>query len=237
MNYNHYFPRSSLRTVFLLMDLEIPMKNILCLIIVSSFWCVFCSGCEKKVRISDTPGNGSLYEDPGNTGTPKGIGIESQDIIAMTDKMTRDMLATPSITQHSTPPRIVIDASYFRNESFSHININLITDRLRVELNRAAEGRVVFLSRHLADMTENEYKLEENGVVTEGTQGETKQAFGYDYRLGGRIASLDTIDNQTNVKSRYYQITFELVERGSGVIVWNGISEIKKSALDNISYR
>jgi hypothetical protein len=74
--------------------------------------------------------------------------------------------------------------------------------------------------------------LEVSGMVSEGTQGETKQALGFDYRLGGEIVSIedDGADPKTGAQSRYYQITFELMERGSTVIVWSGIYEFKKTA-------
>lgn len=211
------------------------IQPLVLMLFISTFICLF--GCDSKVRIDDTRGRGTLMEDPGTRGAIAGVGMESQDIVSVTDKMMRDILATAAITRQSTPPRVVIDSSYFRNESSSIINKNLLTDRLRIELNRAANGRMVFLARHLASMAEKEYRLEEEEIVTEGTQGETKQALGYDYRLGGRIASLDMADPRSGTLSRYHQITFELVERGSGVIVWSGIYELKKSAQDDIIYR
>ena len=133
--------------------------------------------------------------------------------------------------------RVVVDSQYFRNESSQIINKNLLTDRLRTELMRAANGRMTFIARHAADMTEDERVLEQEGVVTGGSQGKTKAALGYDYRLGGRIASLDAVDARTGRKSRYFQITFELVERGSSAIVWSGAYEFKKSVQDDILYR
>jgi hypothetical protein len=213
------------------------MKNFCLLICMLVLVGAICTGCDPQVRIDGTRGRPTLVEDPGTRGVVAGVGVESQDIVSVTDKMMRDILATPAITRHSTPRRVVVDSAYFRNESSSIINKNLFTDRLRIELNRAANGRMIFLARHLADMTEKEYILEEEEIVTEGTQGETKQAFGYDYRLGGRIASLDMVDSRKGFLSRYHQITFELVERGSGVIVWSGIYELKKSAQDDIIYR
>lgn len=198
---------------------------------------VICTGCDSQVRIKDERGRPTTSEDPQSPGLLRGVGMESQDIVSVTDKMMRDILANSAITGHLIPPRVVIDSSYFRNESSSIINKNLFTDRLRVELNRHANGRMVFLARHHADMTEREYRLEEEEIVTEGTQGETKQAFGYDYRLGGRIASIDMADPRTGVLSRYHQIVFELVERGSGAIIWSGIYELKKTAQDDIIYR
>jgi PBP1b-binding outer membrane lipoprotein LpoB len=201
--------------------------------------CLFiASGCATyTTRVDNAPGRPTHYEDPGSPGALSGVGIESQDIISVSDRMMRDILSTPVFASCKTPPRVVIDSAYFYNESSSVVNKNLFTDRLRTELNRAANGRMIFLARHLAEMTENESGLEKKSVVTEGTQGPTKDALGWDYRLGGRIASIDATEPRTGAKSRYHQTTFELVERGSGVIVWSNTYEFKKSAQEDILYR
>ena len=195
------------------------------------------AGCTSTTRVPNEPGRGTVYDDPSTSGRVTGVGIESQDIVSVIDEMVRDILATPTVAGYSTPPRIVVDAYYFRNESSSTVNKNLFTDLLRTELNRAAAGRLLFLAREHAGMTEKERILEEEKIVTGGTQGPTKPAYGYDYRLGGRIASLDAIDPRTGLTTRYHQITFELIERGSGVIIWSKTCQFKKSARDNVIYR
>ena len=100
------------------------------------------SGCASKIE--NVQGKPSVYEDVSTTGSVGGVGIESQDVVAMTDQMMRDMLANPMLTGRSTPPRIIIDNEYIKNESTSVINTNMLTDRLRIELNRAANGRMIF---------------------------------------------------------------------------------------------
>lgn len=188
-------------------------------------------------RTENSKGMATRYEDPALTGRIGGVGIESQDIVSITDKMMRDIMANPTLAGRAMPPQVVIDARYFRNESSSRVDRNLITDLLRTELTRAANGRMVFLGREYANMTEKERALEQEGFVTGGTQEATQKALGWDYRLGGRIASLDSVDAQTGLTSRYHQITFEMIERGTGVIVWNGTYQFKKTAQDDILYR
>ena len=78
--------------------------------------------------------------DPSQPGPVQGVGIESQDIVVMADRMMRDMLADPAIAGQPAPPRIILDAEYFRNESAQRINTNIIVDNLRVNLQRAAGG-------------------------------------------------------------------------------------------------
>jgi hypothetical protein len=199
---------------------------------------VFCTGCATyTTRLSNTPGRPTLYNDPGSVGPVAGLGVESQDIVSVTDRMVRDILACPTIAGRTTPPRVVIDATYFRNEGTQVINKNLITDLLRTELNRAANGKIIFLGRDYANMTEEERILEKEGVVTEGTQGPTKKVLGYDYRLVGRIATLDSVASKSGLTSRYHQITCELEERGTKVRIWSQTYQFKKSAQDDVIYR
>ncbi len=195
-------------------------------------------GCANTTsRIDNKRGRSTHYGAPDTVGGASGIGLESQDIVSMTDRMVRDILSTEGIGSRSEPPRIVVDSEYFQNQSSSIVNKNLLTDRLRVGLVRAAEGRLIFLARHQAEMLEEERSLEEIGKVSGGTDWAPRRALGYDFRLGGRIASLDSIDPKKGLKTRYHQITFELVERGSGVIVWTNNYELKKSAIDDVVYR
>ena len=195
------------------------------------------AGCTSTVRVPNAPGRPSEKVPVDDPGPISSLGIESAEIVSITDQMMRDMLAKPDLAARTPPPRVAIDSRYFRNESLTPLNVNLLTDRLRTELVRAAEGRMVFLGRHYANMTEKERALEEEGVVTGGTQGPTSPALGYDYRLGGRIADRITAQPRTGMQTRYYQITFEMVQRGSGVIVWAKTYEFKKAGQNDITHR
>lgn len=187
--------------------------------------------------VDNTAGRKVIYSDVNTTSSQvAGVGLESQDIVSMTDKMMRDILATPAIANRSTPPRIVLDSEYFVNDSSSRINKNIITDRLRVELNRASNGRMIFLGRHYGDMVSKEREQKRDGEYDSGTVRSTKAKAGADFRMGGRITSLDAAAKNGTV-SRYHQITFELVNMEYENIVWSGIYEFRKEAQDDIIYR
>lgn len=192
------------------------------------------SACQ---TVRNEAGSPTTYYDPASTGPVKGVGIEAQDIVGMTDQMMRDMLTEPRLAHAETPPNVIIDAEYFVNESTSRLNKNSITDRLRVGLNRAAQGRMSFVGRHYAGMVEKERDIKRAGVVDKGTLPGTKAQKGGDYRLGGRITSLDARDPKTGMMSRYNQIIFEMVDLETAEIVWSGIYEFAKSAQDDIIYR
>lgn len=188
-------------------------------------------------RVNNAPGRATVYEDPNSVGAIAGIGMESQDITSMTDQMMRDMLSNPLLTGRNPAPRVIVDAEYFYNEGSTRLNKNMITDRLRIDLNRASNGRMVFIGRHFSDMVAKERDLKRQGQVTEGTLGSAKAQAGADFRLGGRITTQDAVSTSSNMASRYHLITFEMVDLETGIIVWSGMYEFKKSAQDDIVYR
>lgn len=188
-------------------------------------------------RSEDTSVKPTLYEDISTPGSVSGIGIESQDIASMTDRMMRDMLATPALAGRIVAPRVVIDNKDFINESSSIINKNLITERLMVHLNRAAASRMVFVERVAAEMVEKERLLKREGIVSEGTMGNTAKPAGADFKLMGKIMSLDSIGSRSGASSRYHQISFKMVDLETGIVVWSGIYEFKKTSQDDIIYR
>ncbi|MBI3446139.1 MAG: penicillin-binding protein activator LpoB [Magnetospirillum sp.] len=188
-------------------------------------------------RVDNSAGSPTTYIDPGSMGPVKGVGIESQDIIGMTDQMLRDMLAQPRLANAQVPPNVIIDAEYFYNESSSRLNKNSITDRLRVGLNRAAAGRMQFVGRNYADMVQKERDLKRQGTVDKATLPAARAQKGGDYRLGGRITSLDARDPKTGQAQRYSQIIFEMVDLETSEIVWSGIYEFAKAGQDDVIYR
>jgi hypothetical protein len=188
-------------------------------------------------RVDNTAGAPTVYIDPTTSGPVKGVGIESQDIIGMTDQMLRDMLSQPRLANATTPPNVIIDSEYFHNESSSRLNKNSITDRLRIGLNRAAAGRMQFVGRHYADMVAKERELKRQGTVDRGSLPAARAQKGGDYRLGGRITSLDSRDPKTGTMQRYSQIVFEMIDLETSEIVWSGIYEFAKAAQDDIIYR
>lgn len=175
--------------------------------------------------------------DAGMAGPVQGVGIESRDLLAMSDQMVRDILSMPDIAARSVPPRIIIDSRYFTNESSQRINQNLITDRLRTSLNRSSDGRMVFIARQNAAMIEEERALKREGVTDIGTAGLTQAQFGADFRLTGNIASQDARNARTGEIQRFTQITFELVDLESGAITWSNSYDVARAAVDDVVYR
>jgi PBP1b-binding outer membrane lipoprotein LpoB len=175
--------------------------------------------------------------DPSRVGPVSGLGIEAHDIVSMTDQMMRDMLGNATLATQAKPPRVVIDSQYFRNEGSQAINRDIITDRLRVNLNRAAQGRLTFVTRVNLNMVAGERDLKREGATDIGTTGMTKAMMGADYRLTGVISTLDSRSSKSGMMQRYNQVSFEMVDLESGEIVWSGLYEFARAAADDVVYR
>ena len=204
--------------------------------VVTGLAALIVSGCQ-TTGVENAAGRATTYQSSTQRGPVSGIGIEGQDVIAMADQMMRDMLTSPRLATAAVPPRVIIDAEHFTNESSQRINKNLIADRLRVGLARAAAGRMQFVGREYADVVDRERQLKRDGILDVATTGLTRAQAGSDYRLVGRIATLDSRDGRSGLLQRYTQITFEMIDLESGVLVWTNIYEFTKAAADSVVYR
>jgi len=196
-----------------------------------------CIGAIAGAQARDRQPAGAQDLDPSMKGPVSGLGIEAQDITSMADRMVRDMLGNAILANRAKAPRVIVDSAYFTNESSQRINKNLITDRLRVGLNRASEGRMTFLARQNAAMIEEERALKREGVTDVGTTGLTRAQSGADFRLTGNIASTEARDPRTGTMQRFTQIVFEMVDLESGEIAWSNNYEIARAATDDVIYR
>lgn len=198
---------------------------------------VMLGACASTGNIENPSGMRTVDVPIDTRGPVRGVGIEGADIVSMTDRMARDLLSAPFMAGMTQPPRIIMDAEHFRNESSQRINRNAITDRLRIELNRAANGRMLFVSRAHAAMVADERELKREGVTDGGTRGAARAQAGGDFRLTGRISSHDARDPRTGMIQRYNLIIFELIDLEDAIIVWGGSYEFQRASADDVIYR
>src|SRR5688572_31004807 len=93
-----------------------------------------------------------------------GTGVESQDLVAVTDKMARGILSVPQIANSPDQPRVVLDPVV--NETRFPINKEIFLTRIRTQLNSKSAGRVRFLARERMATLQNERELKRSGQVT-----------------------------------------------------------------------
>ncbi len=192
---------------------------------------------QANVWVKNKAGKATVDIDPSRRGPVAGIGIEGQDVMAMTDQMVRAILATPQFVNRTVPAQVILDSSNFRNGSTQRINKDIIVNRLRVQLNRAAAGRMTFVGRGFQEMVNTERQLKRDGVVDVGTTGMTQSTAGGDFGLTGTISTMDSRDPVSGTSQRYTQITFEMYDLERGTIVWSDMYEFARASTDDVIYR
>jgi penicillin-binding protein activator len=158
--------------------------------------------------------------DPASRMANFGTGIGIGDITKMADILVRDMFQRPDIMNAPKPPRIILDGAHIYNKSSQRIDTDVISDQLRAQLIRAAQGRLRFLSRENIQLIEEERELKRQGQTDVGTRGLTRAVAGADYRLVGRLTSIDGRDTRTGAQQRAMQLVFELVDLESTETVY-----------------
>ncbi len=162
-----------------------------------------------------------------------GTGVESQDMVAVTDKMARSILLIPEIANAKTTPRIVLDPVV--NNTRFPINKDIFLTRIRTQLNGKAMGRVRFLDRDMMKTLQNERALKQTGQVTTDSNPNVVEFRGADYFLTGKLDGITTKTSQG--VSDYILYSFRLTDARTSEIVWEDSAEIKKQGLEDAAYR
>jgi PBP1b-binding outer membrane lipoprotein LpoB len=162
-----------------------------------------------------------------------GTGVESQDLIRVSDKIARGILSAPQVANAATPPVVVLEPVL--NETRFPINKNIFLDRIQAQLISKAAGKVTFLARERMAALEKEREMKRAGQVTTTTDPAAQEFKGADYFLTGKLSGLSS--SSKNGVSDYILYTFQLIDARTSVIVWGGDDEIKKQAVADAVYR
>jgi PBP1b-binding outer membrane lipoprotein LpoB len=192
---------------------------------------VFISGCASGVRNPSGVPVTEMQAD--ERGFVAGTGIESQDLVSVTDKMARSLIDTPEITNFPGIPRIALDP-IINNTRFP-IQQDIFLTRIRANLNRNTRGKMRFLARERMDALHNERDLKRSGDVTSSFDPNIQEFKGADFFLTGKL------DGQTTRTSAgtsdYVLYSFQLIDARTSEIIWEDFSELKKQGLEDASYR
>ncbi len=193
---------------------------------------ILAAGCASK-GVKNPSGIGVTEMEADEKGFVTGTGIESQDLVAVTDKMARSILGIPQIAGAATPPVVLLDPVL--NETRFPINKEMFLTRIRVLLNSKSAGKVQFLARDRMAALEQERNRKLTGQVTSTTDVRETEFKGGDYFLTGTLQGLST--RTSSGTSDYILYTFQLIDARTSAIVWEDFAEIKKQGLEDASYR
>ncbi len=170
---------------------------------------------------------------PDEQGFVAGTGVESQDLVAVTDKMSKSILSTPQIANAQGVPRIVLDP--VNNNTRFPINKDIFLTRIRTELNKKATGKVIFLARDRMATLDRERQMKQSGQVTSSSDPTKVEFKGADFFLTGTLSGLST--RTTAGTSDYILYSFQLIDARTSEIIWEDSAEIKKQGLEDAAYR
>src|SRR5881398_2366773 len=119
-------------------------KRILAGLLGPSVLVALFTGCASS-GVKNPSGIGVTEMRADEKGFVAGTGVESQDMVAVTDKMAHSILDTPQIKGAANPPVEVLDPVV--NETRFPINKEMFLTRIRVLLNSKSFGKVQFLAR------------------------------------------------------------------------------------------
>ena len=105
----------------------------------------FLAGCATNAGVRQPAGVPVTEMRPDERGFVVGTGIESQDLVSVTDRMSRSILGIPEIARAQGRPYIVLEPVV--NNTRFPINKDIFLTRIRTQLNSKATGRVSFLDR------------------------------------------------------------------------------------------
>ncbi len=203
--------------------------------------CIFLTACLTVPTIQNSAGQSSMTVDSSRQGPVSGIGMEKSDIVSMTDAMVRDMLGNVRlanlIAKLPDSPVVILEGVDFENRSSQVIDKNDMANRLRVNLNRAGNGRLEFVARSKSARIDQERALKRAGVTTTGNGGLTKAVDGVNFIMVGEITASEARSTKSGLTQRSTQITFELVDAETTRIVWSGLYEFTRAAADDVVYR
>jgi len=190
------------------------------------------SGCASS-GVKNPSGVPVTHMNADEQGFVAGTGVESQDLVAVTDKMARSILGIQQIANAGTPPKIVLDPVV--NNTRFPINKDIFNTRIRTELNKKSLGKVTFLARDRMSALDKERNLKRTGEVTATADPKMQEFLGADYFLTGELQGLSTRTKAGT--SDYILYAFQLIDVRTSAIVWEDSAEIKKQGLEDAAYR
>lgn len=171
--------------------------------------------------------------DPGQAGTVRSLGPESQEAIRVSDLMVRSLMSSPAIQQSDLP--LTVAMLPMDNNSRFVFNKDVFSQRLRAELNQKSDGALRFIARETMADIMSEREAKRAGEIDYDPARRTAAVAGADVFLRGRIDGLSTASRLGMAEYSLY--TFALIDTETGLVLWEDMFEVKKEGRDDVIYR
>ncbi len=160
----------------------------------------------------------------------QGTGLTSQDFRSVAQRMARSLIVLPQIQNASAPPKVAFVNVV--NNSDDYVEGNAFLRKIRTELIKNAQGRVLFLDRDIISSVDSENRDKTRGKRT--ASGE-QIPLGADFFLTGTIDSIERVAGKGS--TRYLRLSFRLTDAGNSTVVWEDEYEFKKMSTSPYIYR
>jgi len=171
-------------------------------------------------------GRGSYVRrtEPEAPGQIRTTGPESEDVNAIAQRLVRELVGIPEISQAINPPRIALLP--VKNRTRFRIDADVFTVLMQNLLIKHAGDRVRFVRREILKDIIKERERKREGIYDSSGQ---KPIAGTDFFLEGELRSL-SVGTSAGV-SDWILYSFKLSDAESGIIVWSGSYQTKKEGL------
>src|ERR1044071_7987473 len=141
------------------MNMNLSFRNCIKSLLIPGLGLIL-AGCASS-GVKNPSGIGVTEMRADERGFVAGTGVESTDLVTVSDKIARTILSTPEIANAKGTPRIVIEP--VENATRFPIDKNIFLERIRGLLNERAAGKVRFLDRTLLATLEQERAAKQAG--------------------------------------------------------------------------
>ncbi|MDR0528850.1 MAG: penicillin-binding protein activator LpoB [Zoogloeaceae bacterium] len=186
------------------------------------------SACSQMGTSPVTEGSHSSsvrYGDPRDVETIT-TNLGSTDIQMTTEKMVKSLLQHPQM-QEIIRRRLLVVASPVENKTSEYFDTQLITDAIKVQLQKNGVRYAVAEGRAMKNQESELIRQNQSGLYKKSASAKIGNMSGARFRLDGSVSSI--IKKNSSTKDAYYVITLELVDIEEGVSEWSDSQEIRKT--------
>ena len=157
--------------------------------------------------------------------TPLTTRIEPQDIRRTVEKMAESLIADPGVLDATKGERPVLDIEPMKNRSQMIVDMQSITDSVRMRLIRSRLFRFVDRSTSGADITIMDEQAQLGLTDRRKAIRPGQQSAAQLYLYGALTEMRQQVDGVTD---RYFKFTLNMKDIASGEIAWTDEQEIRK---------
>ena len=170
---------------------------------------------------SDRPHAYGQERQPVDELNPNDSGLQSKDVIGAADKISRDLLADPTLNASSNAWTVVVDNMEDRTtDQVARINFDIFLQALKGDLAQKSGGRIQLIENKANFYQLRNKELENKDQFGQGGAG-APQAISPDYSLTG--TAMDLPNRATN----FYQIEFKIVNLHNRTIAFDRLYQVK----------